>query len=189
MNYEEHMLFLGFADPNKERAVLKDAGGRFRMNVFHEFNKEAHDDYPPLYTMREQPFRGLPSAYLIYMTSDSEYEAAIKLLGSWQHWKRFWGNKQFMGGMQGQAWEGLTAWREEKEIRDAAKAYLQLKASAEMGSVPAQKQVFDSNTKVKRGRPSKAEVAAKAEEHAQLTKDMKDDLKRIKLATNCGKQV
>ena len=89
----------------------------------------------------------------------------------------------------GPGWEGLAEWRKEKEIRDAAKAYSQLKASAEMGNLQAQKEVWNANTKVKRGRPSQAEVAKAAQEQAQHTKDLKEDLKRIKLVAENGKQL
>jgi hypothetical protein len=190
MDYNEHTDFVGFSDPEKDRSILKDSMGRFRMNVFYEINKSRHEEYPPLYTMAEESKMGLPSAYIIYMTSASEYEAAIKLLGSWTHWKRYLKNNEFMHGPRqpGPGWEGLASWRQEKEIRDAAKAYTQLKRSAEMGNLQAQKEIWAVNTKQKRGRPSQAEVEKAAAEQAQHTRELKDDLKRIKLVAVNGKQ-
>ena len=178
------MMWIGYSDPNKDRSVLKDLMGRYRTNIFLEFNKSAHDEYPPLYSMREGGWAGLPSAYEIYMTSDSEYEAAMKLVGSWTHWSKLIKSKPFLKGSEdGGSWTGLEAWRAEKEIRDKALAYNQLKISAATGNVTAQKIIFDGDKKTaasKRGRPSDAEIkkaaAAQAEESAQV----KSDLQRIK---------
>lgn len=180
MDFDFHLNYTGYADPNKDKSDLKFPSGRYRLNLFHEFNQKAHEDYPPLYTMREEPFRGLPSAYLIYMTSTSEYEAAMKLMGSWQHWKRYYNSKQFMEGPEVKGgWEGLQSWREEKEIRDAQEAYQQLKTSAAMGSVPAQKAIWDDKTKARKGRPSKDAIRKAAAEAAQAKDEIKADLKRI----------
>jgi hypothetical protein len=184
MDYYDHVTFEGFSDPDKDRTVLKDKGGRFRTNLFFEFNSSVHHDQPPLYTMRELPYSGLPSAYLIYMTSDSEYEAAMKLVGSWTHWQKLCTSRPFMEGEKSASWSGLNAWREEKAVKDAAIAYNQLKMSAASGNVVAQKIVYEGDKDKKRGRPSKAEVQQAAKEQAALTEQMKDDFKRITLAVN-----
>ena len=140
MDHTWHMDFEGFLDRDIPRDHLKDAAGRFRTNIFYDFNKSRHEDYPPIYTMREGPFNGLPSAYLIYMYSDSEYEAALKLVGSWQHWLKLLKSGPFVNGQDAYSqWLGLQAWRDEKEIMDKATAYLQLQVQAGQGSVPAQK--------------------------------------------------
>jgi len=189
MDSDFHYHFEGFQDPDRDREILKDVTGRYRTNIFSEFNKTRHDDYPPLYTMREKPWKGLPSAYQIYMYSDSEYEAAMKLVGSWQHWQRLLKSKPFVEGIEetGQ-WVGLQAWRDEKEIKDKATAYNQLKMSASQGQVQAQKMIFDGKaTASKRGRPSKEEIKAMAKEQAELTREVKDDLNRIKLVAKNGK--
>lgn len=192
MNYMDanwHMDFVGFSEPDMDRAVLKDTMGRYRTNLFYEFNKSRHEDYPPLYTMREQPWKGLPSAYQIYMYSENEYEAAMKLVGSWNHWQRLLKSTPFVKGLDDRSmWVGLDAWREEKEIRDQAIAYNQLRTSAAEGNVQAQKMIFEGMKKAsKRGRPSKDEVKAAAKEQAELTRELKSDLKRIKLVAENGK--
>lgn len=190
MDNDYHYHFEGFQNPDSDKSELKDTAGRYRTNIFCEFNKTRHDDYPPLYTMREAPWKGLPSAYQIYMLSDNEYEAAMKLVGSWHHWQRLLKSKPFTNGLEdGGQWVGLEAWREEKEIKDKAQAYNQLKSSAQQGNVQAQKMIFDGRTTVasKRGRPSKEDIKAAATEQAALTQDLKDDLKRIKLVATNGK--
>jgi hypothetical protein len=176
----------GYRDPDRDRAVLKDSMSRQRTNIFCEFNTSRHEDYPPLYTMREQEWKGLPSAYRIYMASHTEYEAAMKLVGSWNHWQRLLKISKFVNGSTDTTnWSGLHQWREEKEIREKARAYVQLKMNAMEGNVQAQKILFDGLDK-KRGRPSAAEVKKSAEQMAKDTKDLKDDLKRVRLAVSNG---
>ncbi len=188
MDHVFHMDYEGFSSKDADRSILKDSAGRYRMNLFAEFNKSRHEDNPPIYTMREQSMYGLPSAYLIYMYADSEYHAAMKLVGSWQHWQKLLKSKPFVSGMDDHGqWVGLQAWRDEKEIKDRAVAYNQLQIQAAQGNVPAQKMIFDGpKTASKRGRPSKEEVQRVAQEHAKHLGEMKSDLKRIKLVVNEG---
>jgi len=187
MDNYDYIAYLGYSDPDADRSLMKDVGGRYRTNIFYEFNKSRHEDYPPLYTMREDEWKGLPSAYRIYMTSDSEYEAAMKLVGSWAHWQRLLKCKPFMnGGEEIGIWMGLEQWREEKAIQDQAMAYNQLKTSAAGGNVAAQKLLFEGDKASKRGRPSKAEVAKQAAKQAEEADQIKGDLKRIKLAVSNG---
>ena len=186
MDHTWHMDFDGFSDKDIDRSHLKDSAGRYRCNIFAEFNKTRQEEYPPLYTMREEPTYGLPSAYLIYMYSDNEYEAAMKLVGSWQHWQKLLKSKPFMNGLDDHGqWVGLEAWREEKEVQDMAIAYNQLKINAATGNVQAQKMIFDGKKSAsKRGRPSKEEVQRIAQEHAKNLGDIKSDLDRVKLVVN-----
>ncbi len=186
MDYAAHINYLGFLDPDVDRSVLKDKQGRFRTNIFYEFNKT--EGYVPLYTMREHSYKELPSAYMIYMSAGGEYEAAMKLVGSWSHWQRLQKVKAFMYGVpESMQWRGLESWREEKELKDRAEAYNQLKTAAERGNVQAQKIVFEGmKTRRKAGRPTKDEVQAEATRQAKHVSDIKDDLKRIRLVSNGG---
>jgi len=184
MDRSDYITYVGFSDPDADRSILKDNIGRYRTNIFYEFNKTRHEDYPPLYTMREDEWKGLPSAYRIYMESDSEYEAAMKLVGSWAHWQRLLKCKPFInGGEELGIWMGLDQWREEKAIQDKAFALNQLKISAAGGNVQAQKIILEGD-KGKRGRPSKAEVAKAAAKQAEHSNQIKSDFKRIKAVVN-----
>lgn len=179
MDRIDYITYIGFSDPDKDRSIMKDAMGRYRTNIFYEFNKSRHDDYPPLYTMREDKWKGLPSAYRIFMESESEYEAAMKLVGSWNHWQRLLKCKPFVEGTDEQ-WSGLNTWREEKEIKERAMALTQLKASALDGNVTAQKMLYEGpKGPSKRGRPSDAEVKKAAAKQAEYSAQIKSDLKRV----------
>ena len=176
---------IGFADPEADKSILRDGRGRYRTNIFAEINQRNHTVSPPLYTMREEMHKGLPSAYSVYMDAQSEYEAAMILVGSWNHWQRLLKVNVFMKGEEdSHLWSGLEAWREEKEIQDRAVAYNQLKISAATGNVQAQKMIFDGKNSGKRGRPSNSEVQKQAKKMAKDASDIKDDLKRLRLVGN-----
>lgn len=159
---------------------MKDVRGAYRTNLFIEFNQTNPEMYPPIYTMHEQERKGLPSAKKIYMEAESEYEAAMQLVGSWQHWKRLCRCTYFMKGMANCMWDGLEDWREEKEIQDKAEAYKQLKKSAEKGNIQAQRLIYEGK-KDSKGRPSKAEVQRQARIAAGVKSEVDDDLKRLSL--------
>jgi len=116
------------------------------------------------------------------MESESEYEAAMKLVGSWGHWQKLLKCKPFMDGSDESAlWNGLKFWRNEKLVQDQALAYNQLKISAAQGNVTAQKIILEGDKKTsKRGRPSDAEVKKAAAAQAEKSTQVKNDLARIK---------
>jgi len=187
MDYLYHANYEGFKDPDSDKSVLIFPGSesRLRFDIFYELG--SIDEAKALYTMKEAPDHGLPSAYLIYMTSASEHEAAMKLVGSWNHWKRLLKSPRFMTGPRGStSWTGLETWREEKEIKDVAKAYQLLKESAELGSVQAQKEIWKGSPDKKAGRPSKAAIQKAAKEAAEHQEGVAADFKRIKLVASNG---
>ena len=174
--------------PDSDTSILYNDNNSIRGDIFLEINTN-NQVGDALYTMHERPRHGLPSAYMIYMLSESEYEAAIKLVGSWTIWERYCKNKYFMQGpARSTNWSGLEKWREEKVIQQEAKARAQLVEQAEGGNVQAIKALFEEHKVSKRGRPSKAEVDKAAKIAAEKDKKVKDDLKRIRLATVDGKE-
>jgi len=185
MDLNYHINFVGFSDPNKDRGILKDTMGRYRLNIFEEFNYKRQEAWPPLYTMKEEVTAGLPSAYLIYIHSESEYEAAMKLVGSWNHWNKLCTSQAFMNGSPtSTVWSGLKSWREEKEIKDRATMYHLLKIAAATGNVNAQKLLFEKDKGGVRGRPSKAQIEQAAKDAASNEEVIKDDLARLRLVAS-----
>ena len=69
----------------------------------------------PIYSMRDTEYNELPSAYLIYMHSIDEYDAATKLVGSLKHWRKLLAATWFMEGNPLKGFEGLKGPRVEKE--------------------------------------------------------------------------
>jgi hypothetical protein len=105
----------------------------------------------PIYTLKDYDKPGYPSMYLIYIDCVTEYEAAMKLLGSYRHWKKLCQSTMFI--------EYLEEWREERKARDEAVARTTLLASVVDGNVSAAKTIMDESKRKGAGRPSKVEVA------------------------------
>lgn len=110
--YEE---FKGFSDPESDRSVLLDKRQvRRTQTLFVDVNQ--HKGYEPLYTMRDQDYKGYVSAYQIYMHSVDESDAALKLLGSIDHWNKLCELQWFKDG--GVGFTGVDQWREDMRNRD-----------------------------------------------------------------------
>ena len=69
------------------------------------------------------------SMYLIYMSCDSEYEAAIKLLGNYQHWTKLKRCTWFLPYVE--------EWNAELRLRESALARAKLVTLTEAGNVTA----------------------------------------------------
>ncbi len=69
------------------------------------------------------------SMYLIYMSCDSEYEAAIKLLGNYQHWTKLKRCTWFLPHVE--------EWNAELRLRESALARAKLVMLTEAGNVTA----------------------------------------------------
>lgn len=106
---------------------------------------------------------GQKSAYRIYMDADSEYAAAIEIVGEWIYWLKLCEYTWFMDGMEeNYKHSGLKVWREHKALKEEQEALAGLRASAKEGSVSAQKELYAISQRLKKetmkaGRPKKEE--------------------------------
>jgi hypothetical protein len=117
--------------------------------LFYEFN---NPNAP--YTLRDHDFiskkgKKYKSAYVVYMTSADEYEAAMRLVGSMGHWRMLCGLKWFMEGLEHGSGRlaGLNQWRLDMAARDQSIAKKQLMEEAKNGSVTAQKEIYQTASK------------------------------------------
>jgi hypothetical protein len=119
----------------------------------------------PVYTLKDYDHNGYPSMYIIYMDSATEYEAALRLLGSWRHWKKLCKSLFFK--------TLVDEWREERQLREEALAKTALLESIVEGNVSAAKTILDEKKKRVAGRPTtevvKGEIVRAAEEQNNLT--------------------
>lgn len=139
------------------------SGQALTQGLFYEWN---NPDAP--FTMRDT---GLESVYTarsgkeyksiahLYRNSNSEYDCAIELLGSWEHWKKLCALDWFMTGSIANAqFSGLNDWRAEKELAEESIAKKVLMDAIEDGDVNAAWKLYDKKTKTsttKAGRPEK----------------------------------
>ena len=162
-----------------KRDQLIDPIGSYRtQSLFVETNGTTDE---PIMTLREVDieYNGtvLPSLRKIYMeTADpEEYEVAIKVLGSWEHWTRFFGNKKIM--------KYINQYRNELEVKirsGAVKAMI--KTAVEDGSkgTSAAKYIAEKGwNKRKAGAPSKIEVKRELAIQTGIDEELEQDLKRI----------
>lgn len=85
------------------------------------------------------------SMYLIYMSCDSEYEAAIKLLGNYRHWTKLKRCTWFMPYVE--------EWNAELTLRESALAKSKLVALTEAGNVTAARTLLNTKKIAGVGKP------------------------------------
>lgn len=165
--------------PHSRTMNYKDAMNRWRTrSLFCETNR-TKDDYPSVYTLKQQDHNGLPSLYRLYMeTGDiTEYEFAEEHLGGWQHWLTLCKSDWFQ--------EHVTLWRDELEVRlrsQALRAIAEDAASQSKSAIASAKYLANGEYKPRtRGRPSKAEVEAAKKKEVAIDKQLSDDAERIGL--------
>jgi hypothetical protein len=122
--------------------------------LFYEYRYQTTVTDKAPYTLRYQDFidpegHMYKSMYQIYMRCDSEYEAAIAILGSYPHWKKLKRCSWFH--------DDIERWEEERNIRDEAIARSILVTLAECGNVTAARTLFANANATKKamGRPEK----------------------------------
>lgn len=119
---------------------LKDSQGRYlTLALFVELNTDSK--YPPIYTLTPEAKENIPSAYQIYINADTEYHAAIELVGSWTHWKKLLNCKPFF--------EYVEEWRKEREEKWASIGIAELVKQAKGGNAMAARWLAEKGFKDK----------------------------------------
>lgn len=162
-------------------AALKDDQGRFRTQSL--FWESRHPRYTPVFTLKKYEHEGCVSMYQKYMeiADPTEYQVALRLLGSWEHWKKLTERPWFL--------EQVSEWREELKARMASERYEEMKDAATNGAGTPQglqatkwlHDVYGEKTKSKRGRPSKAEKEATKKQEIEEERSLQEDAKLIGL--------
>ena len=140
---------------------LKGSNGvMFTQGLFYEYNNP-----DARYTLRADDYTSRKgkkyiSFARVYRESVDEFDAAMDLLGSWQHWQKLCKEKWFLTGeVNGRTFTGLNSWREEKSKADESAAKRVLLAAIADGDIPSAKFMYDKSTKKEvqkgAGRPEK----------------------------------
>ena len=113
----------------------------------HRFQTTVTANSPYCLKANDHEFKGIlyRSMYLIYMSCDSEYEAAIKLLGNFQHWTKLKRCTWFQPYVE--------EWNAELVLREAALAKSKLVALTEAGNVTAARTLLNSKSVAGAGKP------------------------------------
>ena len=126
----------------------------FTQGLFYEFgNQDA------VYTLKgEDVTKGdkrYVSLYRVYMESVDEYEAAMRIVGSMQHWRKLCSQSWFLDGADAFSWEGLKQAREDMAARDKSVSKQQLITAAGEGNVNAMKTIYGESVAKPVGRSRK----------------------------------
>lgn len=160
-------------------AALKDSQGRFRTQSL--FWESRHPEMKPVFTTKKREHEGCVSMYEKYMeiADPTEYQVAIRLLGSHDHWKKLCGLPWFD--------EMVTEWRDELRVRMASERYWEMKSVAETCAgtpqgIQASKwlsEQYGDKPVSKRGRPSKSEKATALKQATETRRDLEMDAKIV----------
>lgn len=146
-------------DVRNTNAKLLSNGTRLTQGLFYEF-PNSDEDAP--YTLKERDLIKGDKTYVslsrVYLESADEYEAAMRLVGSWNHWQKLVKLKWFSQGIEQFSFEGIESLRATMAARDRSLARKKLIEAAEQGNVTAAKALLDAAPKQKVGRPEKGTV-------------------------------
>lgn len=146
------------------------AGGHMRTSSLFLETIQPHVKQEPVYTLKHYDHNGLPSAYRIYMEANTEYDAAMKLVGDMRHWRKLCDTEWFMNGWPEKMFEGLAQWRKDKEEQEMDYVIKLLKEQAEDGNVTAQRTLID-HYKPNKASKVRAKVQKQQEEFEEAVKD------------------
>ena len=105
---------------------------RATMALFWELRHKCHAKtrgITPVFNMSMRDHDDTLSFPQLYFQCESDYEAAMVILGSWTHWERLCRSEWFA--------EKLAEWQEEKAERDKAFARAKIKELANNGNLAA----------------------------------------------------
>ena len=135
-------------------------------------NKAYDPPTSPLYTIEEQD-NELPSAHKIYMNSMTEYDAAMKLFGSFKYWK-----EMLKGSIKIRAL--IEEWREEKMLRDQDKARRILWEEAEKGNIGAARVIYEAKKEEAQQKAAMREQRNKESSEQEVLEDRLHRLNQLK---------
>lgn len=165
------------------RENMKDKLGRCKTNSL--FWETKNDSEVAMFTIKDYNIErdGIkyPSLKLIYMSYDHvpemEYEFALDVFGSWNHWVRL-SNASFRDVFQ--------EWRNELAIRNKANAIKSLISVSRQENNKAMpsacRYLAEAGYEVKKGRPSKDEIARQLKIASGVRETLDEDMERLGLS-------
>lgn len=165
--------------------IMIDDMGRYRtVSLFWEVRRDRSDeaDFTPIFTLKSRDHTVGDITYIslkrLYMSYDHtpgmEYEFAMDVFGSWDHWLKL---------QKSSIKHEFKQWQEELRVKlkaEAIKAMITASRSDDARGVAAAKYLADEGyTNTKRGRPSKEEITRTLKEEASGQRDLASDMERL----------
>jgi len=159
-------------DVRTQSVQLKGANNvMFTQGLFFEYN-----GLDSVYTLKNEDIirdgKSFVSFYRIYMESSDEYEAALRLVGSMQHWRKLCQLSWFMDGDPIWGWEGLNQMRSDMAARDKSLAKIKLMEAMESGNVTAMRALY-GETAPKKQAPKKKLSSVESGVNSAILSDIK----------------
>lgn len=135
---------------------FKDSDGRWKTMIFYREGRKGHWG---VYSAEE--------ARQVYLECDTEYEAAMRFVTSWEHWKEIAKSKHCK--------PLIDLWREEKLLQDQTEARKMLLKSARTGNLTAARVIYEAK---------KEEAQSKQAKKTQKLVDRQEEEILAKTAAN-----
>jgi hypothetical protein len=174
------MAYREGGDSPLQGLTLKQDKETMAKPVIRMFVEWHHYPEEVRYTLKDED-GDYPSLYKLYMEMEdvTEWEFAKAHIGSYDTWTKLCAAGWFK--------ETIARWRKELELKLKARHLREVKAIADKGgkdALTANKYLLDKGYVVaeqpKRGRPTKNEIAEKADALARFDSETKEDLERIR---------
>ena len=169
---------------SKHLKATDGTSGRYRtISLFWELRDA--EDKQALFTTKPEDivrdgveYKSMKKLYFSYEHAPGfEYDFAIDVLGSWDHWQKLVnGSKELREMIQG--------WKDELDIRLKAqgiKAIMRHSLDDDPKGLQAAKYLVEKGYAKRAGRPSKEDVERELKSDAKAAKERADDLARIGL--------
>jgi len=143
---------------------------RATMALFWELRHKVHykkRNITPVFNFSMKDHDGTLSFPQLYFQCESDYEAAMVILGSWKHWEKLTNTAWFA--------EKLAQWKEEKEQRDKAHARAKIKELVNSGNLAACKYVAGGGLEDEPRKKPKEKPEATPEPEKSSTENSSDD--------------
>ena len=128
----------------------------------------------PIYTIKEKSDT-LYSAHEIYMAAQTEYDAALQLVGSWRFWKEMLKASVKIRRL-------VSEWREEKMLIDQTKARKLMWDAALKGNAGAAKFIYEAKKEEANQKKSQQERQEREFQDQEVLKDRLSRITKLKLA-------
>lgn len=169
-------------DTNNKSLFMDKQGRYFTQGLFCEYEL---NDYPALYTLGEKDVvkedRYYPSLKRLYLDMEDigEYNFVQKYLYSWLQWEKMLKNNILR--------PFINQWRDELEIKlrsIAIKTLCDLSSTSEAKNTAAAKYIANKDYATKETKKDKEAKQHQITIEEQLSKETRDDMKRIGLVRN-----
>lgn len=164
-----------------DTSVFRDVQGRFRtQSLFVEYK---YGEYPPIFTLSTEDKDGCISMYRKYIEigDPTEYQVAMKLLGSWEHWELLSSRTWFK--------PHIDLWRRDLDRKRKSDLVFKVQDLADNASNEAvrssaikwleERTTTQPKHSPKRGRPSKVEIENKLKDELDDLATINNDAKRL----------